>query len=98
MVDQDVDLVAPGTGLMIVTAEPRGVWSKAEIVPGVKIGPGDVILEINNKAVKTPKDYEDAIATAKAASKKDIIARVQCGIQERCGDLATLVPITVTSE
>jgi S1-C subfamily serine protease len=86
------DLVAPGTGLMIITAEPRGVWAK------VDINPGDVILEINNKAVKTTKDYDDAIATAKAAGKKDIIARVQCGIQETCGDLAILKPIEIKPE
>jgi serine protease Do len=86
------DLVAPGTGLMVITVEPRGVWQK------VDINPGDVILEINNKVVKTPKDYEDAIATAKAAGKKDVIARVQCGIQETCGDLAILKPIEIKSE
>ena len=28
------DLVAPGTGLMIVTVEPRGVWAKVEIAAG----------------------------------------------------------------
>jgi serine protease Do len=86
------DLVAPGTGLMVITVEPRGAWAKVEM------NAGDVILEINNKAVKAPKDYEDAIATAKAAGKKDIIARVQCGIQESCGDLAILKPIQIQSE
>jgi serine protease Do len=86
------DLVAPGTGLMVISVEPRGVWAKVEI------NAGDVILEINNKAVKTPKDYDDAIATAKAAGKKDIIARVQCGIQETCGDLAILKPIEIKPE
>ncbi len=86
------DLVAPGTGLMVVTVEPRGVLAK------VDIDPGDVILELNNKAVKTPKEYEDAVAAAKASGKKDIIARVQCGIQEKCGDLAILKPIQIQSE
>jgi S1-C subfamily serine protease len=77
---------------MVVTVEPRGVWAK------VLIAPGDVILELNNKAVKAPKEYEDAIAVAKAAGKKDIIARVQCGIQERCGDVARLAPIQIQPE
>lgn len=86
------DLVAPGTGLMIVTVESRGVWSK------VAIEPGDVILELNNKAVKTPKEYQDAVAAAKAAGKKDIIVRIQCGIQEKCGDLAILKPIQIQPE
>jgi serine protease Do len=86
------DLVSPGTGLMVITVEPRGAWAK------VAIEPGDVILELNNKAVKSPKEYEDAVAAAKAAGKKDIIARVQCGIQEKCGDLAILKPIQIESE
>lgn len=85
------DVGAAGTGLIVVTVEPRGVLAKAEIFPG------DAILEVNNKAVKTPKDYQDAIAAAKAGGKKDIIARVGCGNQERCFDLTILRPIEVAT-
>ncbi len=83
------DVGAAGTGLIVVTVEARGAFSKADIFPG------DVILEINNKVVKAPKDYEDAIAAAKSAGKKDVIARVGCGNQERCFDLTVLRPIEI---
>jgi serine protease Do len=86
------DIEAPGTGLMVVTVKPRGAWAKMQIAPG------DVILTVNNKAVKTPKDYEDAVVAARAAGKKDIIARIQCGRQERCGDQAGLYPIEIQAE
>lgn len=86
------DLETPGSGLMVVTVEPRGVFAR------VDIRPGDVILSVNNKAVKTPKDYEDAVASAKTAGKKDVIARVQCGIQETCGDISILKPIEIKPE
>jgi serine protease Do len=86
------DLEAPGSGLMVVTVESRGVFAK------VDIHPGDVILSVNNKTVKAPKDYEDAVAAAKTAGKKDIIARVQCGIQETCGDISILKPIEIKPE
>jgi hypothetical protein len=56
-----------------------------------------VILEVNNKAVKTAKEYEDAISGAKAAGKKDVIARVGCGNQERCFDLTVLRPIEISA-
>jgi serine protease Do len=86
------DVEAPGTGLMIVTVKARGALAKMLILPG------DVILAVNNKAVKTPKDYEDAVVAARAAGKKDIIARIQCGRQERCGDQAALYPVEVQAE
>jgi serine protease Do len=86
------DLVSPGTGLMVITIEPRGVFDKEAIRPG------DVILEINNKAPKTAKDYQDAVAAARAAGKKDIAARVQCGNQEVCGDGSFLRTIEIKPE
>ncbi|MDP3735820.1 MAG: Do family serine endopeptidase [Hyphomonadaceae bacterium] len=84
------DIEAPGTGLMIVTVQSRGALSK------IGLEPGDVLLAVNNKPVKTPKDYDDAVASAKVGGKKDIIARVQCGRQERCGDLTALYPIEIS--
>ena len=83
------DVGAAGTGLIVVTVETRGAFSKADIFPG------DVILEVNNKVVKTPKEYEDVIAAAKSAGKKDVIARVGCCNQERCFDLTVLRPIEI---
>jgi len=85
------DVGAAGTGLIVVTVENRGAFSKASIFPG------DVILEINNKAVKTAKEYEDVISAAKTAGKKDVIARVGCGNQERCFDLTVLRPIEIAA-
>jgi serine protease Do len=86
------DLEAPGSGLMVITVERRGAMDR------VQIQPGDVILSVNNKTVKAAKDYEDAVAAARTAGKKDIIVRVQCGIQETCGDISILKPIEVKSE
>src|SRR5690606_34118818 len=53
------DVEAPGTGLMIVKVEPRGVLAD------LAIQSGDVILSVNNKPMKTPQEYEDAIAAAR---------------------------------
>ncbi|HVY88948.1 MAG TPA: Do family serine endopeptidase [Hyphomonadaceae bacterium] len=86
------DLEAPGTGLMVVTVEHKGPFDK------VDIHPGDAMLAVNNKAVKTVKDYTDALAAAKAAGKKDVIARMGCGDQARCQDLTVLKPIAIQPE
>ncbi len=83
------DVGAVGAGLIVVTVEPKGAFARADIFPG------DAILEINNKAVKTPKEFQDAVAVAIAGGKKDVIARVGCGNQQRCGDLTVLRPIEV---
>ena len=64
---------------------PGSRWSLSDV-----LSPGDVILDGNNNAVKTPKDYQDAVAAARAAGKKDIVARVQCGQHELCGDASAL--------
>lgn len=85
------DVGAAGAGLIVVTVEPRGSLARSDIFPG------DAILEINNKAVKSPKDYQDAVAAAIAAGKRDVIARVGCGNQERCGDLTVLRPIEIAA-
>jgi len=85
------DVGAAGAGLIVVTVEPRGSLARSDIFPG------DAILEINNKAVKTPKDYQDAVAAAISAGKRDVIARVGCGSQERCGDLTVLRPIEIAA-
>lgn len=83
------DVGAVGAGLIVVTVEPRGTLYRASIFPG------DAILEVNMKAVKTPKDYQDAVAAALAQGKKDVVARVGCGNQARCGDLTVLRPIEI---
>lgn len=85
------DVGAAGAGLIVVTVEPRGSLARSDIFPG------DAILEINNKAVTTPKDYQDAVAAAIASNKRDVIARVGCGNQERCGDLTVLRPIEIAA-
>ena len=85
------DVGAVGAGLIVVTVEPRGSLARSDIFPG------DAILEINNKPVRSPKDYQDAVAAAIAAGKRDVIARVGCGNQERCGDLTVLRPIEIAA-
>ena len=91
----------------IPTPRPEmAVTASAVDKPGAKIVsslarsdifPGDAILEINNKTVRTPKDYQDAVAAAIASGKRDVIARVGCGNQERCGDLTVLRPIEIAA-
>lgn len=83
------DVGAAGAGLIVVTVTPRGALANAGIFPG------DAILEINMKPVKTPRDYQDAVAAALRDGKKDVVARVGCGNQERCGDLTVLRPIEI---
>jgi serine protease Do len=83
------DVGAAGAGLIVVTVTPRGALAKTGIFPG------DAILEINMKPVKTPKDYQDAVAAALRDGRKDVVARVGCGNQERCGDLTVLRPIEI---
>jgi len=83
------DVGASGAGIIVVTVAAHGPFARAEIFPG------DAILEINNKAVKSPKDYQDVVAAALAAGKKDVVARVGCGNQQRCGDLTVLRPIEI---
>jgi DNA-binding response OmpR family regulator len=50
------------------------------------------------KALKTPKDLEDAIASARGAGKENIVVSVGCGEQERCGDGSYLRPLTIKPE
>ncbi|MEQ1779948.1 MAG: Do family serine endopeptidase [Hyphomonadaceae bacterium] len=83
------DVGSAGTALIVVTVEPHGAYARAEIFPG------DAILEVNNKAMKSPKDYQDAVAAAITGGKKDVVARVGCGNQQRCGDLTVLRPIEI---
>jgi S1-C subfamily serine protease len=83
------DVGAAGTALIVVTTETQGPLDKTGIFPG------DAILEINSKTVKTPKDFQDAVAAAIASGKKDVVARVGCGNQQRCGDLTVLRLIEV---
>jgi len=85
------DVGAADAGLIVVTVEPRGSLARSDIFPG------DAILEINNRSVKSPKDYQEAVAAAIAAGKRDVIARVGCGNQERCGDLTVLRPIEIAA-
>jgi S1-C subfamily serine protease len=91
------DLAAPQTGLMVVTADPKGPFTRTGILAGdallaVKLDSGGL------KALKAPKDLEDAIAAARTAGKENIVVSVGCGEQERCGDGSYLRPLTIKPE
>ncbi len=91
------ELAAPASGLMVVTTEPKGPFIKTGILPGdallaVKLDGGAL------KALKTPKDLEEAITAARGAGKENIVVSVGCGEQERCGDGSYLRPITIKPE
>ncbi|MBI1360910.1 MAG: PDZ domain-containing protein [Alphaproteobacteria bacterium] len=90
------EVVAPSSGLMVVTADAKGPLGKAFILPG------DALLAINDgksvKPLKTPKDLDDAAAAARSAGKENIVISVGCGDQERCGDQTSLRTITIKPE
>jgi serine protease Do len=91
------ELAAPQTGLMVVTTEPKGAFTKTGIAPGDAL----LAVKLDNsplKALKTPKDLEDAIASARGAGKENIVVSVGCGEQERCGDGSYLRPLTIKPE
>jgi hypothetical protein len=82
---------------MVVTADPKGPFTRTGILAGdallaVKLDSGGL------KALKAPKDLEDAIAAARTAGKENIVVSVGCGEQERCGDGSYLRPLTIKPE
>ena len=61
----------------VLEADPRGNAA------GLGIETGDVILEVAGKAVKSPADFDAAIAAARRAGKHVVMLRVQAGDTSR---------------
>lgn len=64
-------------GVIVLEADPRGNAA------GLGIETGDVILEVGGKAVKSPADFDAAIAAARRAGKHVVMLRVQAGDASR---------------
>ena len=80
-----------GLGLSALTAETRQRYQLGDDVSGVLVtkvapdsaaaekplAPGDVLLEVNQKEVKTPKDVIAQVDEARKANKKSVLLLVQ---------------------
>lgn len=60
-----------GGGVAVVEADPRGLAAQRGIVAG------DVVLEIQGRAVATPSDVAEAIRAARAEGRKAVLLRVR---------------------
>ena len=70
------------SGVVITQVDPNG--------PAGQLAPGDVVLKLNETAVKTVDDFKKAVAAAKASGKKYVIVRI-----ERRMDTGEIAPLTV---
>jgi serine protease Do len=61
------------TGVVVTGVDPKGAASER----GFK--EGDVILEVAGKSVATPGDVRDAIKTARADNKNNVLMRIRSG-------------------
>src|SRR5437762_718707 len=64
-------------GVVVTTVDPAGAASER----GLK--EGDVILEVSGKAVSSPNDVRDALATARSDKRHSVLMRVRSGDQSR---------------
>jgi serine protease Do len=64
-------------GVVVTSVDPDGAASER----GFK--EGDVILEVAGKAVSTPADVHDALASARSDKKNSVLMRVRSGDQSR---------------
>ena len=58
-------------GVQVVNVDPDGEAAQKGLTPG------DVILDVNGKAVATPRDVKSSITQAKEQGKKGVLMRVQ---------------------
>jgi serine protease Do len=84
---------AMGLGLAAVTPDMRHAYNLDENVQGVFVTkvdpesdaadkglqPGDVLLSINNRSVRTPQDVEKSVAAAHSAGRKSVLVLVSSG-------------------
>ncbi len=76
-------------GLLVVTVDRSSPISEAGI------SPGDALLTVNNKPLKTPKELQDAITAARSEGKGNVILSVGCGNAQLCGDGTVLRPVEI---
>ena len=84
---------AMGLGLATVTPDLRQSYNLEQDVHGVFVTkvdpdsdaadkglqPGDVLLSVNNRAVRTPQDVEKSVAAAQSAGRKSVLILVSSG-------------------
>lgn len=90
----------PGVGLRLVPPESAGSHERGAMVTGVDpsglaagrgIDPGDIILDVANKAVESPDDFFRLIADAQHAGKSSVLVRI------KSGGVAQFVPLPLGS-
>src|SRR5690606_38083680 len=72
--------VAPAddnVGVMVTDVDPNGQAAERGLQPG------DVILSVGDDAVKSPKDVERIVESAKEDGRKAVLLRVKSGDQTR---------------
>jgi serine protease Do len=80
---------AKEAGLLVVSVVANGALDEAGV------SPGDALLSVNQKLLKTPQDLLDAVAGAKREGKADIVLMVGCGNRQTCGDRSLLLPVKI---
>jgi serine protease Do len=86
------ELGATGGGLLVVTVD------RGSPLRDAGIGPGDAVLTINDKPLRTPQDLQDGIAAARRDSKSNVVLQVACGDGRRCRDGTTLRPVEIGAQ
>jgi serine protease Do len=76
-------------GLLVVTVADKSPLAEADI------SPGDALLSVNQRPLKSTSELMDAIAAAKRDGKADIVLMVGCGNREACGDSSLLRPVKI---
>jgi serine protease Do len=61
-----------GDGVVVTEVDPNGAAAD-------RFQTGDIILDINGKAVSTPADVRKAVADAQAGGRKSVLMRVKSG-------------------
>jgi len=60
-------------GVVVTDIDPGGLWA------GRGFEPGDVILDVSGKSVKTPDEIDSALSEARSAGKRIVLLRLKSG-------------------
>jgi serine protease Do len=60
-------------GVVVIDITPGGLWAERGFEPG------DVILDVSGKSVKTPDEIESALSEARSAGKRTVLLRLKSG-------------------